>query len=99
MAFWAAMLPGPWWQAAPRWWPWCVPAVRLGVLDQLPVEVLRGDLRELTAWEHGLQGCAFCFHVAALYALAGAIEALYEINVSGTDRLLAACARAMACGA
>lgn len=69
------------------------PGSQLGVLDQLPVEVLRGDLREFATWEHGLQGCAFCFHVAALYASAGAIEALYEINVSGTDRLLAACAR------
>ncbi len=69
------------------------PESGLGVLAQLPVDVLRGDLREPAAWEHGLQGCAFCFHVAALYASTSQVEALYEVNVLGADRLLAACAR------
>jgi len=68
------------------------PESGLGILAQLPVDVVRGDLCDPTAWEYGLQGCAFCFHVAGLYAPASQAEALYEVNVLGADRLLAACA-------
>lgn len=69
------------------------PGSELGVLAKLPVEIVRGDLRQPGTWEPSLAGCAFCFHVAALYAPASQAAALYEVNVAGADRLLAACAR------
>ncbi len=68
------------------------PSSELGSLDGLPITIGRGDLRDPSAWEHSLQGCAFCFHLAAFYAPEGQAAVSYDVNALGVDRLLAACA-------
>ncbi len=68
------------------------PGSSLGALADLPVEIVRGDLTCPSEWQERLRGCDFCFHVAAQYAGADEAEALYAVNVGGTNALLAACA-------
>lgn len=63
-----------------------------GVLGELDAEILRGDLCQSGGWQSALGGCTSCFHLAALYSTSGGPDALYDVNVRGTDRLLAACA-------
>jgi dihydroflavonol-4-reductase len=70
------------------------PAASLGMLDGLPVEIVRGDLRAPSAWAGALRGRTFCFHVAALYAGADQVAAMYATNASAVSALLAACAAA-----
>jgi dihydroflavonol-4-reductase len=73
------------------------PGSSLGVLADLPVEVVRGDLTAPAAgdWRSALRGCDVCFHLAALYySGAEAADALYAVNVDGVNALLAACASA-----
>ncbi len=70
------------------------PGSPLGLLADLPVEIVRGDLGEPAAWAELLRGCDVCFHVAARYGGAEQAEAMYAVNVSGTSALLAACAAA-----
>ena len=69
------------------------PKSRPGVLGELPVDIVRGDLCRPEEWQSSLRGCTSCFHVAALYSAGSEVEALYDVNVRGTDRLLAACAQ------
>ncbi len=69
------------------------PGSELGPLADQQISVVRGDLRDPAAWEHEVRGCSSCFHLAALYAPASQAAALDDVNVSGTDRLLAVCAR------
>ena len=58
------------------------------------MEIVRGDLARPSEWLAALHGCQFCFHVAALYAGPGQIDAMYAVNVAATGALLAACAAA-----
>lgn len=69
------------------------PESELGVLGELRVDILRGDLCQSEGWQSALDGCTSCFHLAALYSTSGGPDALYDVNVRGTGRLLAACAR------
>ena len=70
------------------------PGSSLAALDDLPVEIVRGDLREPRPWLDALHGCDLCFHIAALYGGADQADALYAVNVSATSALLAASAAA-----
>lgn len=74
------------------------PGSGLGMLADLPlgsVEVVRGDLvAGPQEWLQALAGCRYCFHLAALYAGPEQAEQMYNVNVRGTGRLLAACAEA-----
>ncbi len=70
------------------------PGSRLGMLDDLPVEIVEGDLQTPGPWLEALRGCELCFHLAALYADNSQADALYAVNVRGTAALLAACAAA-----
>lgn len=66
----------------------------LGALADLPVEIIRGDLTQPSTWTGALNDCAFCFHVAALYAGSATADAMYAVNARATGALLAACVRA-----
>jgi dihydroflavonol-4-reductase len=57
--------------------------------DGLPVEQVRGDLRDSESLRRGMAGCSWVFHVAALYSFWGyGWKDFYEANVEGTRRVL-----------
>jgi dihydroflavonol-4-reductase len=60
-----------------------------GNLQRLAVEVVEGDLADLSSLERALAGCSGLFHVAADYRL-GARDPrpLYRTNVEGTRNIL-----------
>jgi dihydroflavonol-4-reductase len=67
----------------------------LDALAGLPVEPIEGDLRDEASLDRAVQGVRRVFHVAADYRLWTAHpEELYDSNVEGTRRLLAAVQRA-----
>ncbi len=74
------------------------PGSGLGALADLPaerVEIVRGDLVSgPNDWLAALAGCRYCFHLAALYAGSEQAAQMYDVNVRGANRLLAACAEA-----
>lgn len=55
------------------------------------VEVVRGDLADLSAVEAAVQGCEAVFHVAALAGMWGDYQRYFDANVLGTRNVLAAC--------
>ncbi len=58
-------------------------------------ERVNGDLLDGGALERGLQGCDWCFHVAASYQLwMRDYRPMYEANVTGTRKVLEAAGRA-----
>lgn len=58
-------------------------------LDGLPVERVEGDLRNRESLRRGMAGCAWVFHVAALYSYWGyRWKDFEEANVEGTRRVL-----------
>jgi dihydroflavonol-4-reductase len=64
-------------------------------LQELPLEVARGDLGDLRSLEEAVVGCEALFHVAADYRLGVADPAqLYRANVEGTRNVLDAARRA-----
>jgi dihydroflavonol-4-reductase len=71
------------------------PTSNLKLLENLRVERVEGDLRDAASIERAMQGVRRVFHVAADYRLWTAHpEELYESNVEGTRRLIAAAQRA-----
>ena len=67
----------------------------LAVLDDLPVERVEGDLRDSASLDRAMRGVQRVYHVAADYRLWTPKPAeIYESNVEGTRRLLAAARRA-----
>jgi dihydroflavonol-4-reductase len=65
-------------------------------LDGLPVEAVRGDLRDPEAVRRAVGGCQSVFHCAADYRLyVPDPAAMYASNVDGTENVMAA---ATACG-
>jgi dihydroflavonol-4-reductase len=71
------------------------PSSRLHNLLGLPVEVVRGDLRDAESLRRAVQGCEVVFHCAADYRLYAREPAdLYQNNVDGTRHLLQAAAEA-----
>jgi dihydroflavonol-4-reductase len=60
-----------------------------GNLQRLAVDVVEGDLADLSALERALEGCSGLFHVAADYRLgARDPKPLYRTNVEGTRNIL-----------
>jgi dihydroflavonol-4-reductase len=60
-------------------------------LDGLPVERMKGDLRDRESLRRGMTGCQWIFHVAALYSYWGyRWKDFYETNVEGTRQMLEA---------
>ena len=67
----------------------------LRLLQELPVEIVTGDLDEPASCRAALEGCNALFHVAADYRLwVPQPDAMYRTNVQGTRDLLAAAADA-----
>ena len=64
-------------------------------IRELSVERVEGDLRDPASLARAVQGCQYCFHVAADYRLwSRNPEDLYRSNVEGTRNLLAAAGKA-----
>jgi dihydroflavonol-4-reductase len=60
-------------------------------LDGLPVERVEGDLLNPESLRRGMAGCAWLFHVAALYSFWGhSWNDFYQVNIGGTRRVLEA---------
>src|SRR5213594_3743981 len=67
------------------------PASDMGNLQGLPVERSPGELRDPVSLRRALSGCRQLYHVAAHYALwASDPQIFYDINVTGTRRLMEA---------
>ncbi|HXN74337.1 MAG TPA: hopanoid-associated sugar epimerase [Candidatus Acidoferrales bacterium] len=67
------------------------PDSNLDALGGLNVELFQGDLRNVSSLERAMQGVRRVFHVAADYRLwTPRPEEIYENNVEGTRKLLAA---------
>src|ERR1041385_3121925 len=70
------------------------PASRLHAIDDVPVDVVRGDLRDPSSLAGAVEGVRRVFHAAADYRLwTRDPQALYASNVEGTRHLLDACRR------
>jgi len=64
-------------------------------IDNLPVEIAEGDLRDHHSLEKAVDGCDYLFHVAADYRLwVPDPQTMYDINVQGTKALIIAAANA-----
>jgi dihydroflavonol-4-reductase len=64
-------------------------------LQDLPVEVMEGDLTEPKSLQRAAQGCVGLFHAAADYRLGAPDPSqLYSANVEGTRNILEAASRA-----
>lgn len=64
-------------------------------LEGLPVQIVRGDLRDPDSLTDAVRGCRVVYHVAADYRLWSRDPAeIYRSNVEGTRHLLAAAERA-----
>ena len=71
------------------------PSSNFRLLEDLRAERVEGDLRDAASLERAMRGVRRVFHVAADYRLWTAHpEELYESNVEGTRRLIAAAERA-----
>lgn len=70
------------------------PDSTLRAVEGLPLEVVRGDLRDPASVEAAVRGVRRVFHAAADYRLSPRDpRAIYETNVVGTRNLLEACSR------
>jgi dihydroflavonol-4-reductase len=64
-------------------------------LEELPVEIFEGDLKNQQLLEKALQGCQALFHVAADYRLwVRSSQELYDTNVQGSRNIMLAAAEA-----
>lgn len=64
-------------------------------IENLPVEIAGGDLRDQYSLEKAVDGCDYLFHVAADYRLwVPDPQTMYDINVHGTRALIIAAANA-----
>jgi len=67
----------------------------LSALEGLPIEKVEGDLRDPSSLARACVGCAQVYHAAGLTSTwAGHRKALFEVNVKGTEDLLAASLKA-----
>ena len=64
-------------------------------LENLPIEIVEGDLRDVASLKEAVKSCDNLFHVAADYRLwVPDPETMYAINVKGTKDLIIAAAEA-----
>jgi len=62
-------------------------------LKAMGVETIQGDIRSATTAGEACQGVDCVFHVAAIAGVGVKYKPFYEINVEGTQNVLAACRR------
>jgi 2-alkyl-3-oxoalkanoate reductase len=60
-------------------------------MEELGVEMTRGDITNPTALEEAIEGCEAVFHVAAKAGAWGSYTSYYQSNVQGTQRVIDAC--------
>lgn len=69
----------------------CRPNSQKRFLQELPLKLIEGDLKDKSSLEKALDGCEILFHVAADYRLwARNSNELIETNVKGTENILEA---------
>lgn len=58
-------------------------------IDDLPVEIVIGDLTDIASLKHAVSGCCSLFHAAADYRLwARNPDDMYKVNVDGTRNIM-----------
>ena len=62
-------------------------------LEELGVEVVQGDLAEAEKVQEACCDCQVVFHVAAKAGIWGKYREFYQVNVKGTENVIAACRR------
>lgn len=63
----------------------------LANLQGLPIQIVRGDLRDQPSLDQALKGCDVLFHVAADYRLwTRDPQTLYQTNIAGTENIMLA---------
>ena len=60
-------------------------------LEKLGAEVVRGDLADTAALQHGCTGAGTVFHVAGRVGVWGPADDFFQVNVTGTRNIIAAC--------
>ena len=60
-------------------------------MEELGVEMTRGDITNPSALEEAIEGCEAVFHVAAKAGAWGSYASYYQSNVQGTQRVIDAC--------
>lgn len=64
-------------------------------LDDLPVEQVLGDIRDVWAVRRAVEGCRRVYHLAAIVDVNTRVSpAIWDVNVGGTVHVAAACRRA-----
>jgi len=64
-------------------------------INDLPVEIVSGDLTDISSLENAVSGCSSLFHAAADYRLwTRNPDDMYQINVDGTRSIMLAAAEA-----
>lgn len=53
--------------------------------------VVAGDIREVDRWRQQLDGCELVVHTAAVVSMVAPMRVAWDVNCSGTRRLLVAC--------
>jgi nucleoside-diphosphate-sugar epimerase len=66
---------------------------RYAELDALGVTQFQGDVVDPKAVDEASRGCGIVFHVAARAGISGHYRCYYQVNVLGTQNVLAACRR------
>ena len=75
------------------------PGSDLRGLREVQFERVEGDLSDVAKLKEALQGCEWCFHVAASYHLwLRDYRPMYAANVEGTRNVIEAAAAPAACG-
>lgn len=62
----------------------------MSIVRSLGAEAIQGDLDAIEAMQEGMKGCDVVFHAAAFVDDWGAYDAIYHINVTGTQNALKA---------
>ncbi|HOJ88183.1 MAG TPA: NAD-dependent epimerase/dehydratase family protein [Pseudothermotoga sp.] len=60
-------------------------------LEGLPVEVVRGDIRDQKFVEDSCKGVETVYHLAAVISILGKKKVVYDVNVGGTENVIYAC--------
>ena len=78
-------------------WALVRPGTDTQQLNGLPVERVKGDLKDTDSLRRGVSGCSWVFHMAALYSYWGyGWDDFLQTNVEGTRRVLEAALQANA---
>lgn len=60
-------------------------------VDDLPVEIVRGDIRDYDFVQRVCKDVEVVYHLAAVISILGKRRMVYDINVGGTENIIKAC--------